>query len=865
MTKPTPSESPLHDGLRSQESPRGGTVSGGDSRTPRAGKSLAAVALKALLAAVVLAAGSAHAIVYDFLPVTITSFNSGYFTSSNGNGIITVTNTGGPWESLNSTVYVSAFTNLFPANVPVQGWLSQVANLAVYTNTFYLDNYTLTSNTVFGIWNITEETNTYHLQLFDKNNTLISPPFNWNFIGYDDNIWPPDVNIAWYHMNLNNGDGYFYPFKYKTNGIDCDGAFWNKIPTNTARIVFTGVMNTTNHDGVAFYFAEQRLPCTIKCPPDITVVLCGPSGTNVNYPLPTVFGDCGTNTAVSCDPASGSFFSLGTNVVHCSVPGQTNLSCSFTVTVLKSDPIPPVINCPSNIVVFTCSTSAVVTYTVTASDNSGTVYTNISIPSGSTFPLGTNTIYFTATDDCSNLASCQFDVIVKPYPPVWGVICPNETFTTSVTGCPPVMPSLTNLVIITNQCTIPGGLSVTQAPPAGTVLSAGNYQVTITVCATNGSCQNCYLSVNATLDSGCCTIDCPTNPLTVTTCGTSAVVSYPTPAINGPCSSNSTVLCAPPSGSTFPLGTNTVICLATNGAGVTVASCSFTVTVVKSAFTNAYDFLPVTITGPGARFNSPNGNGFITVTNTGGPFLGFNNTVWTSKFTNLFLASGTVQGWIAQADNNAIYTNTFYLSSYTALNASTVFGIWNMTEETNTYSIKTFAGSSQNAPVFTWILMGYDDDDLAGNIGWVHIVLNAGSGDISMLPFAPQNTDSDAAFWTNIPPATTRIVVTGRLGAFNADGVVFYFAERRPCPTIPCPYCGVTITATALGTNIVVGWPQETTNFILEETFELAGPLANWTQVTNSSATNNVNGEYQVTLPMQGSQRFYRLKQMPSP
>jgi hypothetical protein len=861
MTKLTPSELPLCGDLCDQGLPRGGAKTGGAFRTSRSGKSLVAGALKALLAAVALSAGTAHAIVYDFLPVTITSFNSGFYTSSNGNGIITVTNTGGPWESLNSTVYYSAFTNLFPLNVPVQGWLSQAANSAVYTNTFYLDNYTLSSNTIFGMWNITEETNTYHLQLFDKNNTLISPPFNWNFMGYDDSTWSNDVNIAWYHMNLSNSDGYFYPYKYKTNGIDCDGAFWNKIPTNTARIVLTGVLNTTNHDGVVFYFAEQRLPCTIKCPSDITVTLCGPSGTNVNYPSPTVFGDCGTNTAVFSDPASGSFFSLGTNLVTCTVPGQTNLSCSFNVIVLKSDPIPPVINCSSNIVVYTCDTNAVVTYSVTASDNSGIVYTNISKPSGSTFPLGTNTVYFTASDDCSNITSCQFDVIVLPYPPVWGVVCPNETFTTNITGCPPIMPSLTNLVTITNQCSIPGGLSITQVPPAGTVLSAGNYQVTLTVCATNGSCQNCYLSVNAFLGTGCCTIDCLTN-LTVTTCGSNAVVNYPTPALNGPCATNSTVFCAPSSGSTFPLGTNTVVCLATNSGGITVASCSFNVVVVKSPFTNAYDFLPVTITGPGALFNSPNGNGFITVTNTGGPFLGYNNTVWFSKFTNLFLPSGTVQGWIAQADNNAIYTNTFYLNNYT-LTLNTVFGIWNMTEETNTYSIKTFAGNIQNEPVFTWNLMGYDDDALAGNIGWVHIVLNPGTGDISMLPFAPQNTDSDAAFWTNIPPATTRIVVTGRLGANNADGVVFYFAERRPCPTIPCPLCGVIITATLLNTNIILAWPQGATNFVLQETFELAGPLTNWTAVTNSP--NAINGEYQVALPMQDSQRFYRLKQMPSP
>src|SRR5207253_1930679 len=109
--------------------------------------------------------------------------------------------------------------------------------------------------------------------------------------------------------------------------------------------------------------------------------------------------------------------------------------------------------------------------------------------------------------------------------------------------------------------------------------------------------------------------------------------------------------------STFPLGTNTVTCTATNGAGATLASCGFSVIVAKGAFTNAYDFLPVTITGSGAKFVSPNGHGVITVTNTGGPFLGLNNTTWSSQFPVLFAASGTVPGWLAQANNNANYTN----------------------------------------------------------------------------------------------------------------------------------------------------------------------------------------------------------------
>jgi hypothetical protein len=753
-----------------------------------------------------LSAVSSRAIInypVDFLPVTITSINSGLYTSSNGNGIITVTNTGGAFEASNSMLYLSQFTNLFPSNGTVQGWLSVAANNAVYTNTFYLDNYTLSSNTIFGFWNPTEETNTYHLQLIDSNNSLISPPFNWNFIGYDDDFLSGDV--AWYHINLNTNTGYFNPTNYTSNGphIDCDGAFWNKIPTNTARIVLIGTLNATNHDGIVFYFAEQRVPCAIRCPADVTVTICGPPGTNVTYPTPIVYGDCGTNLTAFCDPGSGSFFKLGTNLVMCHVPGESNLTCSFNVIVLNSEPIPPVIFCPSNMVIYTCNSNAVATYNVTATNSTGDVTTNISMSSGSTFPLGTNTVYCSATDGCSNVTSCQFDVIVLPYPPLWGVVCPNETYTTNVTGCPPIMPDLTNLVTITNQCAIPGGLAFTQSPPVGAVLTPTNHQVTITVCDTNGTCHSCLFSVNAFFSGGCCAIACPSN-ITAITCGSSEVVTFATPIVIGPCASNATVVCAPPSGSIFPLGTNTVTCTATNSSGTVVASCSFNIIVTPFAIANGFDFLPVTITGAGAQFTSTNGNGFITVTNTGGPFLSLNNTLWSSQFTNLFPASGTVPGWLARADNNAKYTNIFYLTNY-ALSASLVFGMWNITEEPNTYSIKLLdATNNLISPPFSWNFLGYDDDSLSGNIAWYHMNLNYASGFFSPTNYKASGIDCDGAFWDNIPVNTRKIVVTGTLGAFNADGVVFYFAERVGCVQINCPG---SIAVGTCGTNAIVNFP----------------------------------------------------------
>lgn len=88
---------------------------------------------------------------------------------------------------------------------------------------------------------------------------------------------------------------------------------------------------------------------------------------------------------------------------------------SFVTTSLRYDNAPPVITCPSNVVVdCTAGTNGVVVnFNATATDNcSDPVSVVCSPPSGSRFPVGTNTVTCTARDACGNTSQCSFHVTV---------------------------------------------------------------------------------------------------------------------------------------------------------------------------------------------------------------------------------------------------------------------------------------------------------------------------------------------------------------------------------------------------------------------------------------------------------------------
>lgn len=79
-----------------------------------------------------------------------------------------------------------------------------------------------------------------------------------------------------------------------------------------------------------------------------------------------------------------------------------------------SDTTPPVITCPSNIVVNAVSPKGVfVSFTPTASDDCSSASVSTTPPSGSRFTIGDTLVSCVATDAVGNQASCDFTVHVK--------------------------------------------------------------------------------------------------------------------------------------------------------------------------------------------------------------------------------------------------------------------------------------------------------------------------------------------------------------------------------------------------------------------------------------------------------------------
>ena len=181
----------------------------------------------------------------------------------------------------------------------------------------------------------------------------------------------------------------------------------------TVNCIATDAAGNTS-SGTFVVTVQDTTPPDLTVPADGTVPATDLSGAVVAFT--TVASDASGSVSVICIPPSGSVFPVGTTTVTCTATDSSgnDSSATFTLTV-TGDNIPPVVTVPANITVdATGPSGAVVAFTATATDNSGSVTLSCVPPSGSTFPVAVTPVTCTATDPLGNSAYATFTVTVTP-------------------------------------------------------------------------------------------------------------------------------------------------------------------------------------------------------------------------------------------------------------------------------------------------------------------------------------------------------------------------------------------------------------------------------------------------------------------
>jgi len=314
---------------------------------------------------------------------------------------------------------------------------------------------------------------------------------------------------------------------------------------------------------------------TVTCPANILFTTPGnfdPCGV-VTYTTPTGSDNCplGPNPVV-CTPASGTCFPVGMTTVTCTVTDTSNRTgqCTFKITVQN----PCTITCPANIVKNNDANQcgAVVTFAPTTTGGGcGTVA--CSPASGSFFPKGTTTVTCTTAGP-----SCSFTVTVNDAQPP-SITCPaNVQHGTDPDQCQAVVtyPAPT----VSDNC--PGVGAPMCVPASGGVFPKGATTITCTVKDSSNNMSMCSFLVIVNDTQPPVLVGCPLGitkaaqvscPFTTT-----AIATYVPPTATDNCGPAPTVVCNPPSGSTFPAGTTSVTCTAVDSSGNT-ATCSFPVNI----------------------------------------------------------------------------------------------------------------------------------------------------------------------------------------------------------------------------------------------------------------------------------------------
>ena len=336
--------------------------------------------------------------------------------------------------------------------------------------------------------------------------------------------------------------------------------------TSTVLCSATDTAGNTGSGSFTVHVVDTTAP-TLTLPADQHLHATNADGVKATYTATAVDAVDGTVTP-SCTPASGTTFALGSTTVDCSATDAAGNSSagSFTVDVTLADTTAPVVTVPASITAeATSSHGAPVAFAVSATDavdGSRPVtctVDGVTVHSGDTFALGSTSVVCTATDTDANTGSASFTVrVTDTTAPT--VTVPTATVSTEATGPTGAVVTFT----ATAKDLVDGDLTPTCSQASGSRFPIGSSTVTCTARDADGNTGTATFSVEVT-DTTAPVIHLPDGADTTVDAASpsGAKVTY-TVTAQDPVHGQVPVTCAPVSGSTFPVGTTTVTCTATD-------------------------------------------------------------------------------------------------------------------------------------------------------------------------------------------------------------------------------------------------------------------------------------------------------------
>ena len=359
------------------------------------------------------------------------------------------------------------------------------------------------------------------------------------------------------------------------------------IGSSTSTVTITAIDDAGNSSVCTFdVIPEDNTAPSITCPQD-AVVQVNP---NCQYVLPDYTGsiapidNCDPSAVVTQSPISGTSIGSATTVTLSATDASGNVGTCTVLITPEDNQVPVFANCPADIQVDNDvdACEAVVNYaTLSVSDNcDGVLIPQLTAggASGTPFIVGTTLVTYTATDADNNVATCSFNVtVVDVEDPV--ILCPTN-ITTTVTPLSCGADVIYNLPTATDNCSTGIVPSLEAGFASGATFPLGATVVTYEAEDAAGNTESCSFTVTVT-DNEEPVITCPADVVSnvgINSC--QAFVNYSSPTVTDNCATGLTPVLTSglSSGSSFSLGTTTIVYQANDGNG-NVSTCSFTVTV----------------------------------------------------------------------------------------------------------------------------------------------------------------------------------------------------------------------------------------------------------------------------------------------